>query len=315
MRRIDLNAAAASSTLSPALISLRMLSVGVGISLGLLLVPALSMQSHHWRRRRSFVMGNFFMGFESTGFVCGVRAAVFMMLVLFVINNSLLTTRHNLLPTSACSSASGASSSRLFVNAHRLSSTLVFLTVRAPSPLVRLGSANRSLSADRDLVFVTFAAANKSAVIVFAIFFGAFSGAFISLLPTMLASMSRGPTEMGCVPRSLSLSPLPFILAGNTVGGASGECAGKWWAEAGAEPSQDDAQLVPATPHAEAVWARTLHLQTCSGAAWVRDCRATILGCTQGRLYLFPPLALSRIWAMLGLGGEMHAASSNKLAR
>ncbi|PCH34572.1 hypothetical protein WOLCODRAFT_155233 [Wolfiporia cocos MD-104 SS10] len=47
------------------------------------------------------------------------------------------------------------------------------------------------------LIFVMFTAANKSALIVFAIFYGAFSGTFISLLPTMLTSMSRGPTEMG----------------------------------------------------------------------------------------------------------------------
>ena len=31
--------------------------VGVGIGSGFLLVPALSIQSHHWRRKRSLIMG------------------------------------------------------------------------------------------------------------------------------------------------------------------------------------------------------------------------------------------------------------------
>lgn len=31
--------------------------IGVGIASGALLVPALSIQSHHWRRKRSLVMG------------------------------------------------------------------------------------------------------------------------------------------------------------------------------------------------------------------------------------------------------------------
>ncbi|PCH34910.1 hypothetical protein WOLCODRAFT_165904 [Wolfiporia cocos MD-104 SS10] len=318
MGRIDLNAAAASSTLSPALISLRMpvhpmrslslhlssdgndtirlsgharneagilgtlssmsshdalarrpsrfyqLMFAQGVGLGILLVPALSMQSHHWRRRYSFVMGNFFTGFIRRRHHLPDHA------------QRRLPGKHRLRVWRVCRRVHDACPVRhrqlpahdapylitnigvflglwdiflpyfylqLFVNAHRLLSTLAFLTIatlnaaskRDCGPHRRAQHAHAATAAIiGGLVFVMFAAANKSTVIVFAIFYGAFSGAFISLLPMMLASMSRGPAEMGCVPRSLSLSPLLSILAGNTVSGADGEHAGKWRAEAGA---------------------------------------------------------------------------------
>ena len=101
--------------------------IGVGIGSGLLLVPALSIQSHHWRRRRSLVMGivlcgrtvlhflsyryaHFFLIGSScggivypimlnqlfhngVGFSWGVRAAAFMTLGLLSIANLILRTR------------------------------------------------------------------------------------------------------------------------------------------------------------------------------------------------------------------------------
>lgn len=36
--------------------------IGVGIALGLLLVPAYSIQAHHWKRRRALAMGAVSLG-------------------------------------------------------------------------------------------------------------------------------------------------------------------------------------------------------------------------------------------------------------
>ncbi|KZT05139.1 MFS general substrate transporter [Laetiporus sulphureus 93-53] len=83
--------------------------IGIGLGAGCLLVPALSAQSHHWRRRRSFAMGLVLTGSSvggiiypimlnqlfnnGVGFAWGVRAAAFMTLGLLVIANFALTTR------------------------------------------------------------------------------------------------------------------------------------------------------------------------------------------------------------------------------
>ncbi|EPS93825.1 hypothetical protein FOMPIDRAFT_1033567 [Fomitopsis schrenkii] len=83
--------------------------IGVGIASGALLVPALSIQSHHWRRKRSLVMGIVLCGssvggiiypimlnrlfHNGIGFAWGVRAAGFMTLGLLSIANLTLRTR------------------------------------------------------------------------------------------------------------------------------------------------------------------------------------------------------------------------------
>ncbi|THU98498.1 MFS general substrate transporter [Dendrothele bispora CBS 962.96] len=81
--------------------------LGMGIGAGLLYVPAVALQSHHWRRRRALAMGIVVTGssiggiifpimlnqlFEgSTGFAWGVRASGFVVLGLLVIANLLMT--------------------------------------------------------------------------------------------------------------------------------------------------------------------------------------------------------------------------------
>jgi len=82
--------------------------VGMGLGSGLLLVPAMSVQSHHWRKRRSLAMGFVMTGERlirlipimlnqlihgRTGFAWGVRATAFLTLGLLVIANCIMTTR------------------------------------------------------------------------------------------------------------------------------------------------------------------------------------------------------------------------------
>ncbi|KAH9922390.1 MFS general substrate transporter [Fomitopsis serialis] len=82
--------------------------IGIGFGSGLLLVPALSVQSHYWRRHRSLMMGLVLSGasfggivypimlnqlFKSIGFAWGVRAAGFITLGMLVVANCVLRTR------------------------------------------------------------------------------------------------------------------------------------------------------------------------------------------------------------------------------
>ncbi|KAI0081372.1 MFS general substrate transporter [Panus rudis PR-1116 ss-1] len=83
--------------------------VGVGIGCGMLFLPALSAQSHHWKNRRALAMGIVLTGSSiggvihpimhnqlfhgKTGFAWGVRASAFMMGGLLVIANCLMSTR------------------------------------------------------------------------------------------------------------------------------------------------------------------------------------------------------------------------------
>jgi len=230
--------------------------VGAGIGSGLLLVPALSVQSHHWRRLRSLAMGIVFTGsacggivypimvnqlfYNGVGFAWGVRAAAFLTLGLLVLANFCLTTR---LP-SARDRLRGGPEPRVlrilvdppymlanvgaflglwgvflpyfylqvFVRVHQLSSTLAFYTIAILNAASVVGRTLPNALADHigvfnmlipttaitgALVFVMFAATTPGGVIAFAIVYGFFSGALISLIAPTLASLSSSPEEVG----------------------------------------------------------------------------------------------------------------------
>ncbi|KAI0827057.1 major facilitator superfamily domain-containing protein [Trametes gibbosa] len=85
--------------------------VGIGLGSGLIFVPALSVQAHHWKRRRALAMGIVLSGLctscggvvypimlnklfiNGVGFAWGVRAAAFLTLGLLVIANFAMSTR------------------------------------------------------------------------------------------------------------------------------------------------------------------------------------------------------------------------------
>ncbi|KAI0728962.1 major facilitator superfamily domain-containing protein [Fomitopsis betulina] len=83
--------------------------IGMGIGSGLMFVPTISVQAHHWRVHRSLAMGIVMTGTgigglifpimlnrlinDHTGFAWGVRATAFLDLGLLAIANSVMTTR------------------------------------------------------------------------------------------------------------------------------------------------------------------------------------------------------------------------------
>ncbi|KAJ3516184.1 hypothetical protein NLJ89_g1278 [Agrocybe chaxingu] len=91
--------------------------LGMGIGSGLLYVPALAVQSHHWRARRAFAMGIVASGssigglmfpiilnqlFKSSlGFEWGVRVSAFVVLAMLIGANLLMTPKKRFKNTSA----------------------------------------------------------------------------------------------------------------------------------------------------------------------------------------------------------------------
>lgn len=83
--------------------------IGMGVGGGLVLVPAVSVQAQHWKKRRSLAMGITFTGSSCggiifpimlnrlltgpTGFAWGTRAAAFLILGLLTAANCLMSTR------------------------------------------------------------------------------------------------------------------------------------------------------------------------------------------------------------------------------
>ncbi|EPS97880.1 hypothetical protein FOMPIDRAFT_1018031 [Fomitopsis schrenkii] len=83
--------------------------IGMGIGSGLMFVPTMSVQAHHWRVHRSLAMGIVMTGTGigglifpimlnrlingHTGFAWGVRATAFLNLGLLAVANSVMTTR------------------------------------------------------------------------------------------------------------------------------------------------------------------------------------------------------------------------------
>ncbi|KAF8885236.1 MFS general substrate transporter [Gymnopilus junonius] len=105
-------------------------AIGMGVGMGLVIVPALSLPSHYFRRRRSLAMGLVFAGSSlggvvypimlnhlinsSLGFAWGVRATAFMVLGLLIIAN--LISRPNYPVKAASATAQQTSIFSLFLD-------------------------------------------------------------------------------------------------------------------------------------------------------------------------------------------------------
>ncbi|KAI0765381.1 MFS general substrate transporter [Fomes fomentarius] len=91
--------------------------LGVGLGCGLIFSPALSVQAHHWKRRRALAMGVVLSGTScggvvypimlnslmnsSVGFAWGVRAQAFLTLGLLLVANMTMTTRTDSIKSAA----------------------------------------------------------------------------------------------------------------------------------------------------------------------------------------------------------------------
>ncbi|KZT66417.1 MFS general substrate transporter [Daedalea quercina L-15889] len=262
--------------------------ISSGLGSGLILVPALSVQSHHWRKRRALAMGIVLMGSSSggvvypimlnqlfnngLGFAWSVRAAAFMTLGMLVLANFMLSTR---LPSAKQRPPGAPSPSvakvatdgpyivvllsiflglwgllypyfylQLWVSSQGLSQTLAFYSVAILNAGSTLGRASAGALADRigafnsivpvsficgGLVFAMLGAKTPGGVIAFAILYGIFSGAYISLCPPLLAAMARSTHEVG-LRIGLGYFITSFaILTGTPISGALLGSLDRWY--------------------------------------------------------------------------------------
>ncbi|KAI0057037.1 MFS general substrate transporter [Artomyces pyxidatus] len=227
--------------------------VGMGIGAGLLYIPAMAVQAHHWRARRALAMGAVITGSSiggivfpimlnqlfssSVGFAWGVRASAFMVLGCLVAANFLMT------PRAAVTSGKGPKPNiksllldipyllaivgglvcfmgiffpyfylQLFSVLNGVDTNLAFYTISIMNAGSIPGRTLPNLFAGRYGVFNTciitgsccgvlilalFGIGSTAGAIVFAILYGFFSGAFMSILSPVLASLARNESEMG----------------------------------------------------------------------------------------------------------------------
>ncbi|KAK0432023.1 major facilitator superfamily domain-containing protein [Armillaria borealis] len=231
--------------------------IGLGIAVGIVYVPALEIVSHHFKKRRSLVMGivgsgssigrlvhpillnQFFHG--PIGFRWGVRISAFFNLGLLILANALMTTR---LPprlgdvsfaqqvvywrhffTDKAYLAAIAGNFILFLGVyfptfylqlnaieHGVNENLAFYTIALLNGAGAFGRIMPTIIVDRIgvfnsiipcaiacgvLIFAWVAIINPASIKVFAVLYGFFSGAVISLLGPMIAYLTRNVSEIG----------------------------------------------------------------------------------------------------------------------
>ncbi|KAH9942699.1 MFS general substrate transporter [Amylocystis lapponica] len=260
--------------------------IGAGLGSGLLVVPSLSVQAHHWKKRRALAMGLAFTGsavggviypimlnrlFDGgAGFQWGVRATAFLTLGLLWIANCVMTTRlpsvNNRVPGPKADIWSilkdgpymlaifgsflvflglffPAFYLQLWVTLHNLSPTLAFYTVAIMNAGSMLGRTGPNMAADIfghlnvtlpitlilcGLVFAMYGVKSTGAVIIFSILYGCISGAFVSLVPPLMAAFARDLDEIG-VRIGLCYFIISFaILTGTPITGALLSSKDQW---------------------------------------------------------------------------------------
>ncbi|EPT04639.1 hypothetical protein FOMPIDRAFT_1021830 [Fomitopsis schrenkii] len=254
--------------------------IGMGVGGGFMLVPALSLQGHYWKKRRSMALGlvvcgsgcggivypimvnHLISGSSSVGFAWGVRATGFLTLGLLAIAQLLMRTRmpdrkdRGEQPKPNVVKVLTAPSFvftvfgvflvylglfmpyfylQLWLDLHGIDNTLAFYTVAILNAASIPGRVIPNMLADYygalnvvipislimgALVFVMFGVTNTAAIIIFSILYGFFSGAYIALVPSVLAVLSNRTEELG-ICMGLGYCFIAFaMLTGTPIDGA-----------------------------------------------------------------------------------------------
>ncbi|KAI0311458.1 MFS general substrate transporter [Amylostereum chailletii] len=244
--------------------------LGMGIGAGILYVPAVAIQAHHWKRRRALAMGIVATGSSiggiflpimlnqlfagSTGFAWGVRASAFLVLGLLIIANLLMSDRRDISKSSlpkpnikalftdvpymvsifACV-LSPHFYLQLFAILHGVDPTVAFYMLALmnglgipgriiPNAFVPLLGVYNLLIVSgfvcSALIFALYGISSTAGVVIFAILYGFFSGAFLSLCTPAVASLSRHEGEIGTRVGLAFFLTSVGTLTGNPIDGA-----------------------------------------------------------------------------------------------
>ncbi|VDC06026.1 unnamed protein product [Peniophora sp. CBMAI 1063] len=251
--------------------------LGVGLGAGLLYVPALAVQAHHWRRRRALAMGititgsciggiffpimlNQLLFHHGVSFGWTVRDSAFVVLGLLAVANLLMRDRKGV----SRSALPKPDPKSLLTDAPYMISIVgvffvdwglffpyfylqVFSLVRGvnadvsfymlallngvsipgriiPNALApQLGVFNlliSSIAVCGILIFAMFGINSTAGVVIFAILYGFFSGAMLSLLTPAVATLSKHEGEIGTRLGLAFFLTSVGVLTGNPIDGA-----------------------------------------------------------------------------------------------
>ncbi|ETW84736.1 MFS monocarboxylate transporter [Heterobasidion irregulare TC 32-1] len=231
--------------------------LGMGIGGGLIYLPAVAIQAHHWQARRAFAIGIVFTGgsiggiifpimlnqlfHNSVGFAWGVRASAFLILGLLVIANLIMSPRPpgTGKPPGGQAAPSGLAGMardvpfllvifgafcvnwglffpyfyiQLYSILHGAGVTFSFYTLAIMNGASILGRTIPNFLADTVGPFNNFVPAclgpgimlfallgirSTAGIVVFAIIYGFFTGAFVSLLAPTIATLTANKGEIG----------------------------------------------------------------------------------------------------------------------
>ncbi|KAF9465927.1 major facilitator superfamily domain-containing protein [Collybia nuda] len=254
--------------------------IGMGLGMGLMFLPALTVTSHYFRARRSLAMGVVIAGssiggcvypallnniFNTTsGFATGVRAVAFMDLGLLIIANSIMRTRLPPKPKETNNRSTlkevlidvpylifvlgsfmlfwGVFEEALFylqlyAAKHSVSQTMVKYAITIMNASSIFGRTVPNFLADiygplniiipssaisAALVFAMFGATSTAGVIIFATFYGFFSGGAISVVTPAAGSFvtHADHSDLGTRIGILSFILAFALLTGNPIAGA-----------------------------------------------------------------------------------------------
>ncbi|KAI0057041.1 MFS general substrate transporter [Artomyces pyxidatus] len=227
--------------------------IGMGIGSGLLYIPAMAVQAHHWRAKRALAMGVVITGssfggivfpitlnklfHNSVGFAWGVRTSAFLVLCMLVAANLLMSARTSIAeqrkPKPDIKSLlldvpyvftilAGLTCFagiyfpyfylQLFSVLKGVDTNVAFYTLAIMNAASVPGRVIPNLFADRFgvynmiifaglacgvLLLSLFGIATVTSSMIFAVLYGFFSGAFLSLLSPVLASLAQHENEIG----------------------------------------------------------------------------------------------------------------------
>ncbi|KAJ7666110.1 MFS general substrate transporter [Mycena polygramma] len=207
--------------------------LGVGIGTGLIFVPAVSITSHHFAKRRSLATGVVLSGISAgstifpinsqlipkLGFAGAVRASGYLVAACLVVGNAMMRTRPRparAVPDIKSFFSEGAYlfaiAGCLFAVQHSVGSDLAFYSIAIMNGAGAFGRVAATYFADIDGPFhlhvgTTLATAatiwavlgihNSASLVVVSVLYGIFSGAWLALSIACLASLARNADEVG----------------------------------------------------------------------------------------------------------------------
>jgi len=255
--------------------------LGMGLGLGLVFTPAISISSHHFRRKRAMAAGialsgssvgaivhpillNNLFDDSHTGFAGAVRASAYMLLGCLAIANLTMRTR---LPPRAKDAVALSVWSRvkpimsdtvylctitgsffcqlsiyfpafyiqLYAVTHGIDTRMAFYSIAILNAASVIGRIIPNMLADKvgpfllvipttiicgGLMFAMLGITSVASMVVVAVVYGIFSGAYLALIVAAVVSLSRSPDELG-LRNGLTFTTNSFAaLIGTPIAGA-----------------------------------------------------------------------------------------------